>query len=235
MATENGPKAIEAIAVGDRVLSSTEEGEVSYRPVTRVFERHGAEEVALTFTDAHGVGAPIVTTPEHPFRVASGEWVVAGRLDIGDNVVTAEGGLATLSAALSLEKSSTVYNFEVEGTHSYFVGAAKLWVHNACDKQGSGRGRGANNLKPDPSGSGPHSTYKTDASGQVTNHSEWSPNPRNPSGYDQAKRVDVTGKGHYNSASGSEVPTPHTHDPSAPGGVRPASSDEVPEWWKRRH
>jgi len=134
VATENGPKAIEAIAVGDRVLSSTEEGEVSYQAVTRIFQRNGAEEVALTFTDAHGVGAPVVTTPEHPFRVATGEWVVAGRLDIGDNVVTAEGGLATLSAALSLEKSGTVYNFEVEGTHSYFVGGAKLWVHNDCAK-----------------------------------------------------------------------------------------------------
>jgi RHS repeat-associated protein len=138
VATENGPKAIEAIAVGDRVLSSTEEGEVSYQPVTRVFQRSGAEEVALTFTDAHGVGAPVVTTPEHPFRVASGEWVAAGRLDIGDNVVTAEGGLATLSAALSLEKSGTVHNFEVAGTHTYFVGSAKLWVHNACKGQKGG-------------------------------------------------------------------------------------------------
>jgi RHS repeat-associated protein len=143
VATENGPKAIEAIAVGDRVLSSTEEGAVSYRPVTRVFERNGAEEVALTFTDARGVGAAIVTTPEHPFRVASGEWVVAGRLYIGDNVVTAEGGLATLSAALSLEKSGNVYNFEVEGTHSYFVGTAKLWVHNTCKKGSDGRGTAA--------------------------------------------------------------------------------------------
>jgi hypothetical protein len=123
------------------VLSSTEEGEVSYQPVTRVFQRSGAEEVALTFTDAHGVGAPVVTTPEHPFRVASGEWVAAGRLDIGDNVVTAEGGLATLSAALSLEKSGTVHNFEVEGTHSYFVGGAKLWVHNACLKGTNKKGQ----------------------------------------------------------------------------------------------
>ena len=58
--------------------------------------------MALTFTDAHGGSVAgstsVVTTPEHPFRVASGEWVAAGRLDIGDNIVTAEGSLATLSA-----------------------------------------------------------------------------------------------------------------------------------------
>ncbi|MDB5213085.1 MAG: hypothetical protein JWO86_1012, partial [Myxococcaceae bacterium] len=128
VAAESGPKAIEDVAVGDRVLSRGEDGELSYERVTRLFVRADAEEVALTFTDAHGAGTPIITTPEHPFRVASGEWVTAGRLDIGDNVVTAEGGLATLSVALSLEKRGTVYNFEVEGTHTYFVGDAKLWV-----------------------------------------------------------------------------------------------------------
>ena len=120
------------MALGDRVLSRSEEGELSYEPVTRLFVRPDAEQVALTFTDVHGVGAPIITTPEHPFRAASGEWVPAGRLDIGDNIVTAEGSLATLSAALSLEKRGTVYNFEVAGTHTYFVGEAMLWVHNNC-------------------------------------------------------------------------------------------------------
>ena len=130
VATESGPKAIEDVAVGDRVLSRGEEGDVSYERVTRLFVHGDAEEVALTFTDVHGTGASIITTPDHPFRVESGKWVTAGRLDIGDNVVTAEGGLATLSAALSLEKRGTVYNFEVERTHTYFVGDAKLWVHN---------------------------------------------------------------------------------------------------------
>ena len=134
IATEEGPKAIEKVAVGDRVLSRSEKGELSYEPVTRLFVRANAEEVALTFTDVRGAGATIVTTPEHPFRVASGEWAAAGRLGIGDNVVTAEGELATLSAALSLEKRGTVYNFEVAGTHTYFVGEAKLWVHNKCTR-----------------------------------------------------------------------------------------------------
>lgn len=97
-----------------------------------MFERPDAEEIALTFTGPGGVSAPLVTTPEHPFRVASGAWVAAGRLELGDNVVTAEGELATLSAALSLQKRGTVYNFEVEGTHTYFAGDARVWVHNAC-------------------------------------------------------------------------------------------------------
>lgn len=138
VATERGSVAIEDVAVGDRVLSRAENGELSYQQVTHLFRRADAEQVALTFTDATGAREPIVTTPEHPFRVATGEWVPAGRLNIGDNVVTAEGGLATLSAALSLEKRGTVYNFEVAGTHTYFVGSSHLWVHNACKPRSPG-------------------------------------------------------------------------------------------------
>ena len=150
VATAQGSRAIEDVAVGDRVLSRGEDGALSYAPVTRLFVRPDAEQVVLTFSDANdrsGAGtASIVTTPEHPFRMASGEWVPAGRLDIGDNVETAEGKLATLSAALSLQERGTVYNFEVAGTHTYFVGDAKLWVHNACKrppiKPGVRAGRG---------------------------------------------------------------------------------------------
>jgi hypothetical protein len=32
----------------------------------------------------------------------------------------------------------TVYNLEVAEFHTYFVGAAQLWVHNACNCGGSG-------------------------------------------------------------------------------------------------
>ena len=32
----------------------------------------------------------------------------------------------------SLEERQTVYNFEVEGTHTYFVGTGGVWAHNVC-------------------------------------------------------------------------------------------------------
>ncbi|MDB4943475.1 MAG: repeat protein [Labilithrix sp.] len=137
VATADGPKPIESVAVGDRVLSRDEAtGEQGYARVTQVFQHAAAEQLALTFTDAHGATTSLVTTPEHPFRAANGRWVPAGRLEIGANVVTAEGALATLSAALSLAQRGEVYNFEVEGTHTYFVGAAKVWVHNSCRETG---------------------------------------------------------------------------------------------------
>ena len=59
----------------------------------------------------------------------------------------------------------------------------------------------------------------------VTNHVEWESNPQNPSGFDQVKRVDVTGGSHFDKATGQDIPTPHVHEGRT---VRPARPDEVP-------
>ncbi|MCU0661991.1 MAG: hypothetical protein MUC50_06660 [Myxococcota bacterium] len=93
-----------------------------------------------------------------------------------------------------------------------------------------GAGRGGNKLKPDPSATGEHTTFKRDPqNGKVTGHAQWKPNPQNPSGFDEVKRVDVTGGPHRNKSTGETVPTPHTHAKEIPGGVRPAKPDEVPQ------
>lgn len=86
--------------------------------------------------------------------------------------------------------------------------------------------RGKNNLRPDERATGEHSTAKRGADGRVTNHAEYKPNPRNPSGHDEVKRVDVTGRAHTN-PDGSKVPTPHVSEAGTPG-VRPARPDELP-------
>jgi RHS repeat-associated protein len=84
-------------------------------------------------------------------------------------------------------------------------------------------------LEPVKDAEGPHSTYKRGPDGQVTKTAEYKPNPRNPSGYDEVKGTDTTGKLHYNKATKQDVPTPHTHEPTAPGGVRPSTPDEIPK------
>lgn len=48
-------------------------------------------------------------------------------------IVTADGDQAVIVAAVATERREQTYNFEVEGFHTYFVGEAGLWVHNACD------------------------------------------------------------------------------------------------------
>lgn len=52
------------------------------------------------------------------------------------------------------------------------------------------------------------------------------PNAKNPSGFQETKRVDVTSKSHTN-PDGKVVPTPHVKEPGTPG-VRPANPDELP-------
>ena len=69
------------------------------------------------------------------------------------------------------------------------------------------------------------STSRRDADGNVKHHAEWSPNPQNPTGFDQVKRVDTQ---YANPLSDKGIPTPHTHEKTTPGGVRPATPDELP-------
>jgi RHS repeat-associated protein len=96
---------------------------------------------------------------------------------------------------------------------------------------GGGGGKGSNHLKPDPNASGDHSTYRQNQNGETTAYETWTENSKNPSGYDSAVRVDTQysgGASHYNKATGKYVPVPHVHDPTVPGGVRPANPGELP-------
>ena len=86
-----------------------------------------------------------------------------------------------------------------------------------------------NKLKPDPKATGDHTTFKTDADGNVTRHETWTENSQNPTGFDSKQSTDVSGKPHRNKTTGDKVPTPHTQGKEIPGGVRPATPDEIPK------
>ena len=58
--------------------------------------------------------------------------------------------------------------------------------------------RGKNHLVPDPKAEGPHH-LSAESDGEISNFTEWKDNPRNPTGFDEAKRVDMTGGSHWNS------------------------------------
>jgi hypothetical protein len=74
----------------------------------------------------------IYTTPEHPFYTSKG-WLQASALSIGMSLQTTN-SFATLSNIKAIDTSATVYNFTVEGTHTYYVGNTNLLVHNTCQK-----------------------------------------------------------------------------------------------------
>lgn len=90
----------------------------------------------------------------------------------------------------------------------------------------SAGGRAKNKLEPDPRAEGAHSTRKVDENGKTTNYATYEPNPQNPSGFQEAKRVDIVGRSHRN-PDGSIVPVPHVKETGVKG-VRPARQDELP-------
>lgn len=79
-----------------------------------------------------GEEKPIGVTPSHPFRSADRNgWVSAGELRIGERVVTLNGTTKVVSIKQRSGKEP-VYNLEVHGTHTYYVGKIGALVHNQC-------------------------------------------------------------------------------------------------------
>ena len=129
-------KPVEWVAQGDKVIARDPvTGKTETKTVTRTFKRTSHELVTAQFTDAQ-TGAVVETitgTPEHPFFTTQGV-VALGSLGVGTQVVTRAGPALVVKSVVGhthLEGIS-VYNLEVEGDHTYFVGTANggLWVHN---------------------------------------------------------------------------------------------------------
>jgi len=81
--------------------------------------------------EVSGSEETLLATHAHPFRVEGRGWVAAGQLGRGLQVLTASGA-ATVRSVQPVPGRHTVYNLEVEATHTYFVGRLQSWVHNAC-------------------------------------------------------------------------------------------------------
>ncbi|WP_208727395.1 polymorphic toxin-type HINT domain-containing protein [Leptospira bourretii] len=161
--TKEGLKNIEDIQVGDLVLSKSDEtGEVSYRKVVNTFIRQTDAIYTVSFAD----GTVLETTWNHPFRVKkqghalekfsieTTDWVEAKDLHPGDVALGADGKELVVSNITIDERKETVYNFEVEEYHTYFVGEVGVWVHNNDDSYIKGNGllftnTLQSNLRPD--------------------------------------------------------------------------------------
>jgi hypothetical protein len=109
---------------GGAVLSDPRDNvsELVVRPV------HGV--LALELVSDLGAVETLSVTPEHPFMTSAGTFVEAGDLTAGDIVDTMLGA-ARVQRISWIDGERLVYNFEVDGTHTYFVGDLGAWVHNA--------------------------------------------------------------------------------------------------------
>lgn len=132
--TENGQKAIEDIQAGDKVFAADPEtGESGYKEVLQTFEKETEVVVHVTYEkDGEGSNAEtttVNTTLNHRFWTEAG-WKSAGTLEAGDKLTLADGNTATVTNVAYEDTHATVYNFEVEDFHTYYVGTESVLVHN---------------------------------------------------------------------------------------------------------
>ena len=125
-------------ANGDRIISRNEKtGKTTLRRVAKTYVRTSAHLLTVTLADKRTgrVVETLQTTRQHPFWVAGKGWVPAGGLAIGNAIVTRAGPALVVKSVVWARRAEgyRVYNFQVEGDHTYFVGKTDggLWVHNA--------------------------------------------------------------------------------------------------------
>jgi RHS repeat-associated protein len=131
VATENGEKRIEDIAVGDVVLSRSSDTTQTATPVKQIVTQTFVRE-ADTVLDIRLGRETITATPEHPFWVEGSGWTPARQLRRGSSLVTKDGSVVTIDSVTTRHGKFKVYNFEVANTHNYYVSPLGILVHNQC-------------------------------------------------------------------------------------------------------
>ena len=131
--TDHGDVPIERIRVGDMVLSrSRTTGEQEYKRVTALTAQHRDKLIELR---VEGEPEPLRPAVDHPLWVLRAPsqqpaWIVADSMRAGDLVLDLKGEWHKVVSVKPLEGLQTVYNFEVDDNHDYFVGTTGFLVHN---------------------------------------------------------------------------------------------------------
>ncbi len=125
--TPDGLTPIEELQPGD-LVAGIEEGGTGHDffPIERVMVTSDTEVVRLRLG---GADDDLVVTSNHPFWRADG-WT--GALEEGDEVYSSTGDWLRVVGSSPEPETQTVYNLEVAGAHTFFVGDQAAWVHNAC-------------------------------------------------------------------------------------------------------
>lgn len=130
--TIDGLKPIEAIKKGDQVASrESHDSENTWKPVVKLIHNTDKPVIRLTLLDKMGSVRAIGTTAEHPFWVRGKQWVEAGDLIAGDELVSLTGDSLIVKGVVAEKARQDTYNFEVADYHTYFVDELGVWVHNA--------------------------------------------------------------------------------------------------------
>ncbi len=145
--TDEGSVPIEEIEAGEFVLSEDPEtGEQGYFEVVSVrsYPKDELVHVTIAVSDGETDGSTsdtteiIESTPDHPVYVEEKGWMWAENLETGDQLRQADGNFVEVVIVEyeQLDEPELVYNFTVEGPHTYFVLETAVLVHNdsnICD------------------------------------------------------------------------------------------------------
>ncbi len=130
--TKKGPMPIETLQENDVVLSYNETTKMnSWQKITNVFHKTATKlQRIVAGTDT------LFATPEHTFYVPAKGWLQAAALSTGMLLQT-QTGTASIIANTPIDSTTTVYNFTVANTHTYYVGnTIGLLTHNDCGEIG---------------------------------------------------------------------------------------------------
>ena len=123
--TLDGPRPIEAIQVGDQVLSQdATTGALGFQSV--VFLHHNPPGKTLRVSLSNGES--LVCSVYHRFWRANLGWTMARDLNSGDALRTL-GGLVRV-AKVEADSVQPLYNLDVSGPRSFFVGTSDVLVHD---------------------------------------------------------------------------------------------------------
>jgi hypothetical protein len=87
-----------------------------------------------------------------------GRWVDAGDLRVGDEMLLRDGEVGRVEALRYGFLDTAVYNFDIEGLHSYAVGRSEVLVHNGnASPIGAGGSEPTTPNSSDPTQNGPMS------------------------------------------------------------------------------
>jgi len=83
---------------------------------------------------------------EHPFYTAEEEWVNAGDLSLGEEILALDGSIGVVEGVEVVTHSQPMYNLTVADAHTFFVGDGQWLVHNTdCDLFATEKSLGGSN------------------------------------------------------------------------------------------
>ncbi len=123
--TSEGPRPIESLHVGDRVLSQDiKTGELAFAPISAVYHNPPGELVDITLDN----GETLAASTYHRFWIAGKGWAMARELKVGD-ALRLINGVSRISA-VSAGRTAPLFNLDVDRNATFFVGYAGALVHD---------------------------------------------------------------------------------------------------------